>query len=252
MSDRVTVLRGGKAVATVSTADATPQSIASLMVGRELETVQRRARRPRRGRAGARRRADLGAESHRATTTLVDVDLTVHAGEIVAIAGVAGQRAARAGGGDRRAAPRASASCAVGGRVVRGGDPRAAYRAGPRLRAGGPARHGRRAEPVALDEHRAEVVPRRLARPVPAPAAACGSGPSRRSRDYDIKATGPEVEADTLSGGNIQKVVLAREFAREPEGADRRVADARPRRERGRDGAPAISATPPTAASACC
>jgi simple sugar transport system ATP-binding protein len=30
---------------------------------------------------------------------------------------------------------------------------------------------------------------------------------------YAIKAPGPEAEADTLSGGNIQKVVLAREFA---------------------------------------
>jgi simple sugar transport system ATP-binding protein len=31
-------------------------------------------------------------------------------------------------------------------------------------------------------------------------------------RRYDIKAPGPHAEADTLSGGNIQKLVLAREF----------------------------------------
>src|SRR6201996_507586 len=36
VSDRVTVLRGGKVVATVDTADATPRSLASLMVGREV------------------------------------------------------------------------------------------------------------------------------------------------------------------------------------------------------------------------
>src|SRR5204862_7299246 len=36
VADRVTVLRGGKSIATVSTADATPRSLASLMVGREL------------------------------------------------------------------------------------------------------------------------------------------------------------------------------------------------------------------------
>src|ERR1700675_919391 len=36
VADRVTVLRGGKTIATVSTADATPRSLASLMVGREL------------------------------------------------------------------------------------------------------------------------------------------------------------------------------------------------------------------------
>ena len=36
VSDRVTVLRGGKTVATVDTADSTPRSLAALMVGREL------------------------------------------------------------------------------------------------------------------------------------------------------------------------------------------------------------------------
>src|SRR3954449_11940553 len=36
VADRVTVLRGGRTIATVSTKDATPRSLASLMVGREL------------------------------------------------------------------------------------------------------------------------------------------------------------------------------------------------------------------------
>ena len=36
VSDRVTVLRGGKSIGTVSTAEATPRSLAALMVGREL------------------------------------------------------------------------------------------------------------------------------------------------------------------------------------------------------------------------
>jgi simple sugar transport system ATP-binding protein len=42
VADRVTVLRAGKAVATESTAEATPRSLAALMVGREVETVSRR------------------------------------------------------------------------------------------------------------------------------------------------------------------------------------------------------------------
>ena len=41
VSDRVTVLRGGRTIATVDTADATPQSLASLMVGREVAAVGR-------------------------------------------------------------------------------------------------------------------------------------------------------------------------------------------------------------------
>ena len=41
VSDRVTVLRAGKALATVQTAGATPQSLATLMVGRDIEPVTR-------------------------------------------------------------------------------------------------------------------------------------------------------------------------------------------------------------------
>src|SRR5262245_3402770 len=42
VADRVTVLRGGKTIATVDAAEATPRSLAALMVGREVETVRRR------------------------------------------------------------------------------------------------------------------------------------------------------------------------------------------------------------------
>ena len=210
VSDRVTVLRGGKAVTTISTEDASPQSIASLMVGRELEAVQRR-----RG-GGVEGEAVLAveglhAESHRARTALVDVDLTVRAGEIVAVAGVAGngqRELAEAIAGLR---PRAG-TVRVAGQAVRPGDPRAAYRAGlgyvPEDRLGmGVAPNLSLAMNIELKSYRED-----------------SAGPFLRLRrmweralqaisDYDIKAAGPQVEADTLSGGNIQKVVLAREFA---------------------------------------
>ncbi len=85
-----------------------------------------------------------------------------------------------------------------------------------RPRARGPAPHGRRAQPQHRVEHRAEVVPR----PTPAgPFLRLG-----RIRDraveliqrYDVKAPGPLTPARQLSGGNLQKVVLAREFSSEP------------------------------------
>ena len=44
VSDRVTVLRGGKSVATASTAESTPRSLASLMVGREVGETERKPR----------------------------------------------------------------------------------------------------------------------------------------------------------------------------------------------------------------
>src|SRR5207245_3950090 len=44
VSDRVTVLRGGRTVATVVAAEATPRSLAAMMVGREIELARRQAR----------------------------------------------------------------------------------------------------------------------------------------------------------------------------------------------------------------
>ena len=91
VADRVTVLRGGRTVATLATADASPRELAALMVGREVELARRveraappredvgargrgpeRARRPRRGGRAGRRRCPCAS------------------GEIVGVAGVAG------------------------------------------------------------------------------------------------------------------------------------------------------------------
>jgi simple sugar transport system ATP-binding protein len=213
VSDRVTVLRGGRAVATVQTADASPQSLASLMIGRSFELTPRR-------RDGAARGAetlevrDLWVEGDVGATAVKGVDFAVGAGEIVAVAGVAGngqRELAEAIAGVR---PRARGTVSVAGRALRSGDPRAAHRAGlgfvPEDRLGmGVAPNLPLTMNVELKSYRQGTL-----------------GPFlrlRRMRDraegairaYEIKAPGPDAEADTLSGGNIQKLVLAREFAGE-------------------------------------
>ena len=129
VSDRVTVLREGRNVETVVTADSTQRSLAALMVGREVAAT----RREEVGRVvggpvlvldGVSAAGDRGVES------LHDVSLAVHAGEILAIAGVAGngqRELAETITGMR--APTAG-SIAVDGRALRGGDARDAIHAG--------------------------------------------------------------------------------------------------------------------------
>ena len=68
VSDRVTVLRAGKNVATVETGDSTARSLASLMVGRELDAAARVARADGGRRAGARGPRSLGGGRPRRAT----------------------------------------------------------------------------------------------------------------------------------------------------------------------------------------
>jgi simple sugar transport system ATP-binding protein len=208
VSDRVTVLRAGRAVATLATAEATPQSLASAMVGRSLEAVQRRRVEAVEAEA-VLEVEDLWADSHRATTSLQGVSLRVARGEIVAVAGVAGNgqlELAEAIAGLRRPT---RGVVRIGGRPVRGGDARRAHDAGlgyvPEDRLGtGVAPNLSIAMNVALKSYREDGLFLKLRRMRERAEAAIAA--------YAIRAPGPHAEADTLSGGNIQKVVLAREF----------------------------------------
>src|SRR6201999_1881577 len=89
VSDRVTVLRAGKNVDTVATKDSTVRSLASLMVGRDVAIAERVAREIELGEPVLEVR-DLWALGDRGGDALRGVSLTLRAGEIVAIAGVAG------------------------------------------------------------------------------------------------------------------------------------------------------------------
>ncbi len=216
VSDRVTVLRAGKNVETVRTQDATPRSLAALMVGREVNMAERI---PRAGEFGEAvlEIADLRAAGDRGRETLRGVSLTVRAGEVVAIAGVAGngQRELAETVTGMRAPTRGTIT--VDGKKLRGGDAREAIQAGlahvpeDRLHTG-VAPSLSIASNVVLKSYRGrEVVKGPLLR-------------LRTIRDYaallikryDVRGGGPDLPARRLSGGNLQKVVIAREFEGKP------------------------------------
>jgi general nucleoside transport system ATP-binding protein len=219
VSDRVTVLRGGKSIGTVLTRDSTPHSLASLMVGRELETVTTRG-------SGAAGRApgelvleleNVWAPGDRGEPAVRGLTLNVRAGEIVAVAGVAGngqRELAETIAGIRQTT---EGVFRVSGRALRGGDPREAIAVGiayvPEDRLGtGVAPSLSIASNLVLRSYREPSTSR-------GPLLRLGSIRERAIgliRRYSIAAPGPGSAARVLSGGNLQKVVLAREFSGEP------------------------------------
>jgi general nucleoside transport system ATP-binding protein len=216
VADRVTVLRRGRSVATVPAADATRRSLAALMVGREIELGRRRDRDAEVGDL-VLELDGVSAEGDRGRAALSSVSLSVRSGEVVAVAGVAGN-------GQRELAetivgirPRTSGTIRVAGRALRGADPRAAIRAGigfvPEDRLGTGVAPGLSvASNVVLKSYRRPPISR-------GPLLYLGrirELAERLMRTYDVRASGPGVPAWQLSGGNLQKVVLAREFSGGP------------------------------------
>jgi general nucleoside transport system ATP-binding protein len=218
VADRVTVLRGGAKVTTVSAADSTQRSLAALMVGREIAADQRLERTTPVGDLMLEVQ-DVRVVGDRGGLALKGVSLEVRAGEIVAVAGVAGngqRELAEAVAGIRDLE---SGAVRVAGHDLRSGDPRSAIAAGvayvPEDRLGtGLAPSLSVAMNAALKSYRTRPLSR---------------GPLlllRRMREfavslmrrYDVQAPGPDTPVRNLSGGNLQKLVLGREFE-----GDRRV-----------------------------
>ncbi|MGQ0633382.1 MAG: sugar ABC transporter ATP-binding protein [Planctomycetaceae bacterium] len=90
LADRITVLRDGRLVTTVLPGESSPRAIAHLMVGREIETAAQFQPRDRGAAVLATKGVSLPWPGHAQQFRLRDVDLEVHAGEVLGIAGLMG------------------------------------------------------------------------------------------------------------------------------------------------------------------
>jgi simple sugar transport system ATP-binding protein len=215
IADRITVLRRGKLVETLPAAGATEESLARLMVGREvLLRVEKGASNPG---EPLLRVEDLHVRDDRDIEKVRGISFEVRSGEIVGIAGIDGN------GQTELIDAMTGLRKLDAGRVVVAGEDVTRGTALDRFDAGLghiPEDRQRRglvlefsiAENIALHDFRRApssrlgwLFPRRLV------AAA-----RRLIKEFDVRGGGPQTLAGALSGGNQQKVVLAREIDRDP------------------------------------
>jgi ABC-type sugar transport system ATPase subunit len=90
LADRITVLRDGRLVETVRPADSSPRAVAHLMVGREIESASNFSPRTPGTAVLEARKLSLAWPGHAQKYRLREIDLTVHAGEVLGIAGLMG------------------------------------------------------------------------------------------------------------------------------------------------------------------
>ena len=215
IADRVTVLRRGKKVDTVPTEGATEQSLARLMVGRDvLLRVEKAAAKPH---DPVLEVEDLVVRDDRALEAVRGVSLSVRGGEIVALAGVDGNGQhelveAIAGLRDPEAG-----SIRISGEEVAGSGVRDTCDAGVAHIA-----EDRHLRGLVLDFTLAENLALReyYKKPLSTAGWLNIGRINARARDlleeYDVRGGSAGTLASSLSGGNQQKVCIAREIASNP------------------------------------
>jgi simple sugar transport system ATP-binding protein len=215
IADRISVLRRGKLVDTVPREGATEQGLAELMVGREV--VLRVEKTPATPGDTLLRVGDLAVQDDRDLPAVRSVSFDVRAGEIVGIAGVDGNGQTelvealtglrKPSAGTIRVGDHDITADSVRSRLERG----LGHIPEDRLRRGiileftlaeNLALHDYRYEP---DSHLGWLRPSRMI------AAA-----RRLISEFDVRGGGPRAKGSELSGGNQQKLVVAREISRDP------------------------------------
>jgi general nucleoside transport system ATP-binding protein len=213
IADRITVLRNGRVAGATTPAETDEHKLAAMMVGREV--ILRVEKAPARPAAPVLVIQDLVATDDRDVMTVNGVSLEVRAGEILGVAGVQGNGQTELVEVLTGLRPATSGRITISGVDITNASPRQVTRQGMAHIPEDRHEHGMVdsypiADNLILNTYRDEPFSRGVVMQEPKIVA----NAHELVKQFDIRTPSIFVSAGSLSGGNQQKMVVARELSR--------------------------------------
>jgi ribose transport system ATP-binding protein len=214
MCDTVTVLRDGRKVHDGPLAEIDRGALVALMLGREIADPSRVTSFAAEGER-AEQQVVLAADGMSRYQVIEDVDVTVHRGEVVGLAGLLGSGRSSTVKAIYGAQPLDAGTVSMEGRVIRRGSTRAAIAAGIAL-----IPEDRKAEGIVPTLSVQDNITLTILPKLAKSGLLVGTHERGIAEEFigrlRIKTSGPDQKLSELSGGNQQKVLLARMLASAP------------------------------------
>ena len=214
IADDITVLRDGKVVGHADPATATPEQLAAMMVGRDIDLEVDKA--PAQPGETVLELADVTVIDDFGQPLLRNVSMAVAAGEIVGIAGIQGNGQTELVEAITGLVPITSGTVTFEGRDITKASPRKRHVAGI---AHVPEDRNEMGMVGSFTVRENLVLDSYYAKPFSSGIRLAGSvitdEAERLVEDYDVRPPLIENSGDALSGGNAQKMIVAREFSRD-------------------------------------
>lgn len=213
LSDRITVLRGGKVVGTVLPGEVDQKKLASMMVGREVNlVVEKKTAKPGEAVLAVK---DLFVRDERRNMVVNGVTFNVCAGEVLGVAGVQGNGQTELVYALTGLLPSVTGEIDLNGQPVRHASPRRILEKGVAHVPEDRQRHGLVLSfPIQDNMVLCTYYQPPFARWVSLQEKAIQQNAEALVKQFDVRTPNVFIPASSLSGGNQQKVIVAREFSR--------------------------------------
>lgn len=212
-ADDITVIRLGKVVGSIDPQEATPEKLATMMVGRDVNLVV--DKQPAKPQAAALAVTDLAVRDENENLSVRGISFEVRKGEILGIAGVQGNGQTELVYALTGLLPVEGGEIQLLGEPIHNATPRAILERGVAHVPEDRQRHGLILSfPIHDNLMLCTYYKKPFARGVVLQEKAIFSNAEELVEQYDVRTPNIYVNVGTLSGGNQQKVIIAREFSR--------------------------------------